>query len=362
VTLVGAPDRPLLSLVIPVHGVEAYLAECLDSVLAGDFGTLLEIVAIDDRSTDSSGEILDRYAARDPRLRVFHLAANVGLGRARNAGLEHATGEYVWFVDADDWLPPGAVRAVLDRLARTRPDVLLIDHVEVFPDGRRVPGAHREALRDFAAPMPLACRPELMRMAHSACVKVVRRAFLDEIGLRFTPGWYEDISYSHRLLLTAPAIDGIDRVCYCYRQRSGPGSITKTTSRRHFEVFEQYRRLFAVLDHNAPAYDLHRAQLFAVMVDHCLVIAGNEARVPPRLRRAFFRQLVRHYRRYRPAGGYPRPGGVPGLKHRLVHHGSYAAYAGLRAVYRELGLGDRTPAPAGTVLLPTLDMIESRMR
>jgi CDP-glycerol glycerophosphotransferase len=267
---------------------------------------------------------------------VVHLVANVGLGRARNAGLEHATGEYVWFVDADDWLPPGSVSAVLARLALTRPDVLLVDHVEVSADGRRVRGAHPEVLRGIAAPIPLARRPELMRLAHSACVRVVRRAFLDEIGLRFSPGWYEDIMYSHRLLLAAPAIDGIDRVCYCYRQRSGPGSITKTASRRHFQVFDQYRRLFAMLDNTAPTHDLYRPQLFALMVEHYLVIIGNDLRVPPRLRRAFFRRIVQHYRRYRPTGGYPVPGGVPGLKHRLVHHGSYGAYAALRGLYRQM--------------------------
>jgi len=91
-----------------------------------------------------------------------------------------------------------------------------------------------------------------------------------------------------------------------------------------------------VLDNSGSGYDLYRPQLFAMMLDHYLVIVGNDRRVPPRLRRAFFRQIVRHYRRYRPADGYPVPGGVPGLKHHLVRHGSYEAYALLRAFYRRV--------------------------
>jgi CDP-glycerol glycerophosphotransferase len=349
---VAADHAPLLTVVIPVYGVEPYLAECLDSVLAdAPAGSRVEVVAVNDRSPDGCGAILDGYAARDPRVRVVHLVTNVGVGRARNAGVEQARGEYVWFVDSDDWLPPGSVRAVLDRLAHARPDVLLVDHVEVFADGRVLPGAHGHELRDFAGPAPLADRPGVLRLAHSACTKVVRRGLLVEDGLWFSPGWYEDTLYSHRLLLAADRIDAVGRACYCYRVRPSAGSITQTVSGRHFEVFDQYRRLFELLDAR-PEYDRYRADLFALMVDHYLVIVGNERRVPARLRREFFRRIVRDYRRYRPPHGYPAPGGVPGLKHRLVAHGAYAAYAVLRAVYRGLGRGHdgarRAERPAAT--------------
>ena len=98
--------RPTLSVVVPVYRVEGYLRECLDSILAGA-GADVEVVAVDDASPDGCAAILDRYAAADPRVRVVRMAANVGLGMARNAGLDAARGEYVWFVDSDDWLPPG---------------------------------------------------------------------------------------------------------------------------------------------------------------------------------------------------------------------------------------------------------------
>jgi glycosyltransferase involved in cell wall biosynthesis len=324
----------LLSFVVPVHRVEPYLAECLDSILS-EAAPEIEVVAVDDHSPDRSGEIADGYARRDPRVRVVHLTTNVGLGPARNVGLAHATGEYVWFVDSDDRLPPGAVRAVLDRLTATRPDVLIVDHADAFDDGRVGPGLSGPVLAGLTRPVRLVERPQLLRLAQSACTKVVRRAFLNEIDLRFFPGWYEDSAFSHPLLLAAERIDGLDRVCYHYRQRGG-GGITRTVSARHFEVFEQYQRLFEIVDKAAPRYDTFRPELFRLMIDHYLVIVGNQRRVPPKLRRAFFRRMAGDFRTRLPAAGYDLPGGVAGLKHRLVRRDAYLAYAMLRAGHRLL--------------------------
>jgi CDP-glycerol glycerophosphotransferase len=199
----------------------------------------------------------------------------------------------------------------------------------------------------------LTARPQLLRIAHSACTKVVRRTVLDEIGLRFHPGWYEDCSYTHPLLLAAQRIDTLDRVCYIYRQRTGAGGITRTRSARHFDVFDQYHRLFTAVDAAAPAHEAFRGELFRIMVDHHLVIVGNDLRLPAHLRRSFFRRMAADYRRWLPPDGYPVPGGVPGLKHRLVRHDAYPAYTMLRLAYRVAGrlrgLARRPPAPVPAV-------------
>lgn len=365
---------PRLSVVVPAYGVEAYLPECLESILAEPVPGL-EVVVVDDHSPDRSGEIADRYARRDPRVRVLHLAANVGLGRARNAGLERAGGAYLWFVDGDDWLPAGAVAAVAARLAATRPDVLAVDHVEVFPDGRIRPGTPAGVLAGVPAPAPgsgsqlgpapgsgsrsdpepgpLGQRPQLLRLAHSACTKVVRRDLLNELDLRFPPGWYEDSGYTHPLLLAAARIDVLDRVCYAYRRR-GAGAITGSVSPRHFEVFAQYARMWGAVDAAGGRHERFRPDLFRVMVDHLLVIAGNDHRLPARLRREFFRRLVREYRDRLPAGGYPVPGGLAGLKHRLVRWNAYRPYAALRLGRRVAGRLRTAVHPAPATAPPTL--------
>ena len=98
---------PFFSIIIPVYNVAPYLRECLDSVLAQTF-TDWEAICVDDGSTDGSGAILDEYAAKDSRFRVFH-QSNAGVSAARNRGLDEAKGEWIWFVDSDDKIKPYAL-------------------------------------------------------------------------------------------------------------------------------------------------------------------------------------------------------------------------------------------------------------
>lgn len=324
---------PRLSIVVPVYRVEDHLTECLDSILAYP-GDDLEVVAVDDASPDLSGVLLDGYAGRDPRVTVLHLPANVGLGGARNAGLDRATGRYVWFVDSDDWLPEGAVAAVTERLALTEPDVLIVEHADAFTGGATVRRPVGLALARARPPVRLADCPQLLRVVQSSCTKIARRTLLGTAGLRFRKGWYEDCSFSYPLLLLARTIDVLERLCYMYRQETG--GITNTLSTRHFDVFDQYAYLFEFLDAAGGAYDGFRAELFRAMISHQLVILGHEGRLPPETRRAFFERIVEHYRRWLPLGQYAPPGGIEGLKHWLVRTSAYPAYAALRSTYRVL--------------------------
>ena len=294
----------VLSVVVPCYRAEAHLARCLDSVLDHS-GDDIELIAVDDGSPDSTGALLD--ACPDPRLRVIHVEANGGPGPARNTGLAKAGGEYVWFVDADDWLAPGAVAAVLARLAVDRPDVLVVGHAAVFDSGVSAQGS----------------------LAQSACTKVIRRGLLDEQDIRFPPGWYEDVYFSLAVMAVAPRIEVLDTVCYCYRQRTS-GSITTSCSDRHFDVFDQYGRLLS------RASGEGRRALFGAMLDHYLVILGNRYRLPAGSRKAFFRRIVEDYRRWLPDAGYPRPSGTNRLKHWLVRRDAYRSYAALRLAYRIL--------------------------
>lgn len=337
---------PLLSVVVPVHRVERYLPACLDSILVGT-GSEVEVVAVDDASPDSSGQLLDDYARRDARVRVVHLTTNVGLGRARNAGLDRATGDFLWFVDSDDWLPAGSVPAVTDRLAATGPDVLMVDFAQVCPDGRLAEPPPGPALTSAPAPVRLAQRQELLELPliTSACTKLVRREFLAGIGLRFSPGWYEDCAFSVPLLLAADRIDVLDRVCYHYRRRAD-GAITTSVSGRHFDIFEQYDRMWSWVG-TSPDHESLRPALFRLMIDHLLVVAGNEQRLPPERRREFFGRMVEEYHRRLPERGYRPAGGVTGVKHRLVRHDAYLAYALLRLLRRATGTGRRTARGAG---------------
>lgn len=287
------------------------------------------MIIIDDASPDGCGRIADAFAELDERVKPVHLSFNGGLGPARNAGLARATGEHVWFVDADDVVAPGGVGHVLTRLAESDPDVLLLGHARLRVDG--VVEAE-EALPSLAGEGTLREAPGLLRVRQAAWNRVVRRSLLTHAGLRFPSGWYEDVPFSHLALVAAGRIAAAPEVCYHYRVRTS-GSITSTPSPRHFEVFAQYESLFATLD-AWGASDRLRARVFARMLEHYLVIVGNEGRVPPDLREEFFARIVEHYRRFLPPSGYPVPGGVNGVKHRFVRWHAYGAYTALRNAYR----------------------------
>src|SRR3954447_26797439 len=111
---------PRLSVVVPIYNVEDYLAPCLDSIAAQTFKDL-EVVMVNDGSTDSSPAIAEAYAARDPRFKLVH-RPNGGLGAARNTGIEHATGTFLAFVDSDDLLPADAYERLVGTLRETGSD------------------------------------------------------------------------------------------------------------------------------------------------------------------------------------------------------------------------------------------------
>ncbi|WP_406106958.1 CDP-glycerol glycerophosphotransferase family protein [Micromonospora globbae] len=342
----------LVSFVVPAYRVQGYLRECLDSILDQPF-TDLEVVAVDDCSPDDSGEIIDEYAARDQRVRAIRLTENVGLGPARNVGLDRAVGEYVWFVDGDDWLAPDCLPAVAGRLTGTRPDVLMVDHVRTHWNN----AATRSAMRDVFPEPPgegtfrLRDRPETLRLLHTAWNRVVRRQFLVEHGLRFAPGWYEDVSFSYPVLMAADRIGVLDRVCVNYRQRR-VGAITRTRGDRHFEVFPQWHRVFHLMDRWGPAVDELRPAVFERMIWHYLTVLGNGQRIAPELRPAFFAQITADYARWLPPAGYPTPDGVEGLKHRLVATGRWRTFSALRAANRARDAARRSARTAKRRVAP----------
>ena len=102
----------LISVIVPVYNVEAYLPRCVDSILAQTYKNL-EIILVDDGTKDRGGVICDEYAAKDPRVKVIH-KENGGLSSARNAGIDVARGEYLAFVDSDDYLEPEAMEVLLN--------------------------------------------------------------------------------------------------------------------------------------------------------------------------------------------------------------------------------------------------------
>ncbi|OIJ86986.1 bifunctional glycosyltransferase/CDP-glycerol:glycerophosphate glycerophosphotransferase [Streptomyces colonosanans] len=310
---------PRFSVIVPAYKVQAYLEECLTSVLEQSY-TDLEVIAVDDCSPDACGAIIDELAARDPRVRPLHLPENVGLGRARNAGLAQASGDYLLFLDSDDTLTPDALQGIADRLEATSdPDVLIFDYARTYWTGKTVRNRLAGLLtEDGPAPFRLDDRPGLLSVLMVVWNKAYRRDFVERGGFTFPPGYYEDTPWTFPVLLTADTIATLDRVCVHYRQRR-QGSILRTTSRRHFDVFDQYDRVFAHLDAH-PELAPWRPVLFQRMVDHLATVFVRRGRLPRGSHAEFLRRARAHYLRHRVPGAPLRP------RHLLVRFGSHRTY------------------------------------
>lgn len=352
---------PSLSIVIPVFEAEEYLAGCLDTVVRGG-GDRLEIVIVDDCSPDGSRAVAERYAARDERIKVITTPQNAGSGPARNVGLAQAKGDYVWFVDADDELKPGAVERVLAAVAGPRsPDVVLVQHEKVRDTGAVETGelpALAEQCPADPSDFTLAEWPRIVDYTHTPWTKVSRREFLTGIDVGFPTGWYTDIPWTYALLRRAERIAVVVECCYQWRQRAG-SSITRTRDDRHFDVFTQWQRTW---DDFAGVQDGGvRVALFNHMVWHLLLVIGNTERVEPKKRREFFRRTSELYRRYHPGPEAWQPaGGVTGLKQRLLAARAYLGYEALRQVYRVAKRVNRTgPQAAAPAPVPTASEVEA---
>ena len=133
--------EPLISVLVPVYNTEEYLPRCINSILQQTYHNL-ELILVDDASTDRSGSICDEYAEKDSRVRVNH-KINEGVAAARNTALQMVMGEYIMFVDSDDYIPDDALQSMYDAIVRDGSDMAIGKHIDVYDDGREVNDTYR---------------------------------------------------------------------------------------------------------------------------------------------------------------------------------------------------------------------------
>ena len=307
-----------ISVVVPAYRIQGYLDECLDSLLR-EQGSDAEVIGVDDGSDDHCGVVLDERAAADPRLTVVHLDANVGPGLARNAGLERATGEYVWFVDGDDRIVPGALAAVEAKLRESKPDVLVVGtarerwnrSVSPWRSPKAAPSG-AEALTQWPPPLG---------------GLVVRRQFLVDSAIRFQPGWYEDIAFAYAVLSAAGTTAAFEPACYI-RRLDRDNSIRSTRSARHADAVAQWDFALSLPALAAATPKVKRRALDRALTE-LLKIMEDGKRLPKDARRAFFTKISALLNKHE-KGASGRPGGMGGLRLATIAADSYAAYQALR--------------------------------
>ena len=216
---------PLISVIVPVYNVEKYLRKCLDSICCQTYRNL-EILCVNDGSTDAAATILKEYAAKDPRIKVF-TQANAGLSAARNTALEHATGEWITGVDSDDYLEPDAYEYALTAVKK-EVDIICFGTRPLWEEG-----APDEMLQEYFRLRYTGEQPPTLDLIRYTNVtfwsKLWRSSLISRFHQRFPLGlWYEDTFFWYTLAPFARNIAFLPDMKYMYIQRGG--SITSHTS------------------------------------------------------------------------------------------------------------------------------------
>ena len=216
-----------ISVIVPVYNVQAYLPQCMESLLSQSYQAL-EIILIDDGSTDGSGALCDAYGAKDRRVRVIH-KENGGAASAKNAGLRVATGEYLSFVDSDDYLAPDAYSFLVEQLEIYGADVVQSGYRDVFPD-------HEEDRIAMAEVCQYQAMEYLRRFTEDwTCAllwdKLYRRSLFD--GIFFEEGHIvDDEFFTYQGIMNAQLVVFVPRVVYNYRQRRSSVTLRPDSQKR----------------------------------------------------------------------------------------------------------------------------------
>lgn len=215
-----------ISVIVPVYNVEDYLHRCIDSILSQSF-TDFELILVDDGSPDNSGKICDEYAQKDNRVRVFH-KLNGGVSSARNLGLDNAHGEWVTFIDSDDYVEVDYLKELIDAQQKNQ-----VDYV-VTLNGRDSKDAGLEVCRDEYN--LLFFRYQIDRNGY-VIGKLYKVAIVNGINLRFNINIHlgEDAMFALRYLLETRNVVLISSDKYFY-DKERPGSLTKTLNSYESEL------------------------------------------------------------------------------------------------------------------------------
>lgn len=276
-------SSPIISVIVPVYNTEKWLRRCVDSILAQTF-TDFELLLIDDGSTDGSGAICDEYAGIDSRVRVFH-KPNGGVSSARNLGLNNARGEWISFVDADDWIYLTTLETLFK--ASDKNEIVFLSISEIFEDGTRVDYIAKDVQSDDKE---ITQRNILYLKNNEAnypffgytVSKMFRRDIIEEFHIRFINGFacFEDEIFTDEYCRNITRLRIVSKPLYCYR-RSTCGLTGRRRTTKDLLTLSQKLLFFSdcYSDEQLKAYELNRSIEFlkeAIDKDVCVEFYNNE--------------------------------------------------------------------------------------
>lgn len=253
-------NQNLLSIITPVYQVEQYLPQCLDSILAQTYPHW-ELILVDDGSKDRSGEICDEYAKKDGRIRVIH-TENRGAGAARNTGFAHATGEYVVFVDSDDYISENMIERLYMTIHKSKYDLVVCNFLRAYPDGKN----------DFTTQFPDMEISGREVLAHWKTQKnyglwtvpwskIIRKSILDQV--KFPEGkYFEDEFFSDQLFLRCDRVRVIPDSLYVNRVRTS-STMNSQKTRNYLDLIDAFQaRIELYLEQSLPVDEVYKILIY----------------------------------------------------------------------------------------------------
>lgn len=279
----------VISVVVPVYRVEAYLNRCVDSILAQTF-TDFELILVDDGSPDNCGKICEEYAEKDSRIRVVH-RQNGGLSAARNSGIDIARGEWITFIDSDDWIHPDYLRVLYDAVKKYGADVASGSYEAVregdeVNDGAINPDITEENTEDFWV--------NNRTNATVAWGKLYRRSFFNE--LKYPVGRYHEDEYvTYRILFSREKIAVVDAPIYRYFYNESSISRMNYIKRLPdiLEAFKQHEEFFK----DSPWTNAYRLEVekYAEAYSNAIWLLKNKKDEAAKRKTAELREELRQY-------------------------------------------------------------------
>lgn len=237
--------KPKVSVIVPIYNVEPYLRRCVNSILCQTLRDI-EIILVDDGSTDNSASLCDDFAKADSRVTVIH-QKNTGLSGARNAGLDIVTGEYVSFIDGDDSVLPRMLESMLDEALRYNADAVMCNIEMITDNGSTLlytPQNERIDLSCFDFSCYFIDYISKKRLGYNVCCMLYRASILRSCKLRFSDkmSFAEDIPFNLCFLAAAKSIKTLDTPFYLYYRRTG--SLTTVVRTDYFEKYTLMMKIF----------------------------------------------------------------------------------------------------------------------
>ncbi|WP_303840096.1 glycosyltransferase [Selenomonas ruminantium] len=267
--------EPLISVIIPVYNVEDYLRECLDSVVGQTYKNL-EIIVVDDGSTDSSGQICDEYANKDERIKVIH-KENGGLSDARNAGLDICTGEYIGFVDSDDYIKSIMYERMYNVAEKENADIVGCHQVWVI-DGnvRSAPRENNLKYTNYDDKAEMIRYMLNSKGLVSACFKLYKRKIFSEVRF-FINRTSEDAFFITDSVKKAQRMTVITDELYYYRMRIGSITHKRQWNKHIWDPIASYKYNMEIIKKEYPSIitEVEKRLFWSYRI--CIAYAGNAA-------------------------------------------------------------------------------------